>query len=223
LSLDLKKGIKMKNSIKSAIACLLIFGAVAQTKAVTTNLVYTVNVAFTVYLQESLDTNDVGSVEVVRGGTKDLIALLGAKSTNSFPPGARLILKRTLGSDSGPQFFVRQGGGTNVVDTDVSAFLSVNNITAVKRSLANDAATRFAILNLVLSDNGGYGDFDVRGFSVEGHVRLVQRGEVLEKESFRGAAAALSGSGDISDIAGDLKPAVLTGTVVAAFKKVEIQ
>src|SRR5690349_20360445 len=110
----------MKKVLKLVIAGILVLGVIVQTKSATTNLLYNVNVTFTAFLQESLDTNDVGSVETVRDATKALIALLGAKSANSFPAGARLMLKRTLGSDSGPQFFVRQGGGTNIVDTDVS-------------------------------------------------------------------------------------------------------
>jgi hypothetical protein len=213
----------MNKLLRLAVAPAVLLTGLIVGRAATTNLIYGVNLNFTSYLQESLDTNDVGSVEIVRGTTKDLIALLGAKSGNQFSlPTSKLILKKTLGSGNGLQFFVRQRNGTNVSDTDVSGFLTLSNRVQVKQSLSN-GATRYAIVEIVLSSAGGHGDFDVQGFAKEGHIALKEHNEVLEREHFIGAAAAVAGTGEFDDIAGDLKPAVLTSNMVIVFNKVEIQ
>ncbi len=117
-----------------------------------TNWVLTVNITLTAYTQGPTTTNGEGVVVTqavkTKLNAKDLIAGLNHSYTNlvggvqtvttySFSPVAKLIVKGNIGEDTSPGFFVRDIVNTNVVDTDVSAFMGTDSSDSIKSSRRN--------------------------------------------------------------------------------------
>jgi hypothetical protein len=152
-----EKSNHMKKIIKMTALCAAIFAANAvQTNAATTNVVQ--NVDFSLVFYEQGPTNSVGNVtkavvKKVRVTTKDIIAALGAATTNSFSAKAKLVF--VINGTNSASIQVRDNGGI----VDASEFFATTNSPVSVHSFTLNSArqtltgTTYADFQLLLTNN----------------------------------------------------------------------
>ncbi len=157
----------MKSSalISRAIAILALTAASSVFAVGSTNVIQNIGVQLTFLTQGSYrtnfpKTNNISStVSRKVYATKDVIAWLGAATTNSFPPGAKLVFVKHVNS-GGESSSIEVRYGTNRVD--VSAFFANTTSSDEFHAATYNTVTRlttgktYEIFHLVLSNPTHY-------------------------------------------------------------------
>jgi hypothetical protein len=217
----------MKNIMKMAALCAAIFAANAvETNAATTNVVQNVDFSLTFY--EQGPTNSVGNVtkavvKKVRVTTKDIIAALGAATTNGFSAKARLVF--VINGTNSAAIQVRDNGGI----VDVSNFFAKTNgpisvhsftLNSVKQTLTGITYADFqllvtnnapSLLNLpLLSTNSNLtASLNLHGFATITHADIIVGHDSSKIIGVDDIDADVSGTGvDTNGV-----PAVIAGKV----------
>ena len=212
-----------------AALCAAIFAANAvETNAATTNVVQNVDFSLTFY--EQGPTNSVGNVtkavvKKVRVTTKDIIAALGAATTNGFSAKARLVFVINGSDTNSAAIQVRDNGGI----VDVSEFFATTNgplsvhsftLNSVKQTLTGTAYADFqlivtnnapSLLNLpLLSTNSNLtASLNLHGFATITHADIIVGHDSSKIIGVDDIDADVSGTGvDTNGV-----PAVIAGKV----------
>jgi len=200
----------MKNIMKLAVISTLMAIGIATANAQTTNVTLLLNVALSGFSQA-----DVSNAAPVKITTKDIITALNEVSVGGISPfnfgkNAKVLV---VSSETGqPTFLVRDKTGTNIVDVDVSNYLSVSTSGEINAK----GGARYSILTLNF-DNGAGTDFSVSGFATRRKGNVSGRGIGTLQNVTMGVTANVAGSGHVSGAA-----AVFRGTVNASGPKAEI-
>jgi hypothetical protein len=230
------KIMKRNNLFKmTALAATMMIASMVQIKAATTNLVQNIDFSLTFY--EQGNTNQVMrggvvqktivAVNKVRVTTRDVIAALGAATTNSFSAKAQLVYVRDANSLSNVAV-VQVRDGTNVVDVsgylartngDISVHGSVldnlnGRLTGTTYSLqqfvvADAAVTESGLTNLlgiIPPDSNLAMTLNLNGFATTTYSSITHNGTTLVIDE---VSADVSGTG--VDVNGT--PALVQGTV----------
>src|SRR5438477_10488445 len=183
---------------------------IAAANAQTTNVILQLNIALSGFKQV-----DESNAAPARIGSKDIINALNALAGSpfSFGTSAKLVAVSAADGGGGPGLFVREKTGTNVVNTDVSAYLSVSGqdfeVTAKN-------GTKYSILTFSFNDGAGT-DFTADGFSTQHRGKISARGIGTLTNKTTAVTANVSASGHVG---GDV--AVLKGTISAGAPKAEV-
>ncbi len=209
----------MKHLFKLAAAAALI-GVAALPSQAQTNLVEELGFQLTVISQGPTITNGttvIRDADFARIGTRDVINLLGAATTNDFSKSAHLLrVTPIIGGTNGPTITVVEDG-SNVVD--VSGFFALaTDGSVVRNSFSNHGkvldATRFGIRTVALKDQAGFPDltshFDLQGFDVSTYRRVSFKDKLTVGGHY--ATWTVNGTGDHNG-----KPLVIRGEVTVNF------
>lgn len=227
---------KTNNLFKmTALTATIMIAGMVQMKAATTNLVQNIDFSLTFY--EQGNTNQVMkngvvqktivAVNKVRVTTRDVIAALGAATTNSFSAEAQLVYVRDANSLSNAAA-IQVRDGTNVVD--VSGYFARTNgdltihgslldnlngrLTGVTYSLQQfvvaDAATAETgltnLLGIIPPDSNLAMTLNLNGFATTIYSSITHNGTTLVIDE---VSADVSGTG--VDVNGT--PALVQGTI----------
>jgi hypothetical protein len=228
----------MKNALKTAVAGAVLALGVLQTQAAKTNEVHGSTFTITAWTQGATTTNGQNVVETVnktRLGNKDFLTLLSGLTVSyqwgtntivvsnvAFTAKASLILKGP--TNSTPLFYVRDFIGTNVVDYDISAYLSVAKSGASVKSghlnlkTGDKGSTETEVLTLTFNN----GKSSLTAFTLSGFTTITK---VTVKDKLAGFQEVISAvTGDLAGTGtfeGD--PAVVAGTFGVGNAKIEIK
>jgi hypothetical protein len=218
----------MKRPFKLA-ALAAFIAAAAMTSHAQTNRVANLGFQLVFYSQGATTTNGTRVVEdadVTRFGTKDLIQILGAATSNDFSRAARLLRVTAIidGTNGGTTTIVKDG--TNVVD--VTGFFStaldgvvVHDSTFINGRLLK--ATRYSIRNLALKDKTGFpalaAHFAVQGFDVADFHRAepMKAGSDMDDHGDHDATWTVNGTGDHNG-----QPIVVKGEINVNFIRIVV-
>jgi hypothetical protein len=214
----------MNSSLKMA-ALAAFFSAAALPSQAQTNLVESLGFQLVVFSQGVPVTNGaevIQNADVTRLGTRDVIKVLGAATTNDFSGSAELLRVTAIidGTNGATSTIVKDG--TNVVD--VTDFFStsrdgvvVRNSTARHDNIQD--STSYSIRRLALRDQAGYPDlttsFALQGFDILNFRRAeLKDGLVVDG---RYATWSVNGTGDQYG-----KPIIINGEITVNFVEVAV-
>jgi hypothetical protein len=212
----------MKKTIQLAmIGTILAMGLLhAKAQTTNTNLVLSVNIALTGFLQTTEDTN-AATVEPVRITTRNVIDAFGTATTTTFSPRARLLAINTLGAPDGPRFVIRDAG----VDTDVSNFLAVDSFGSVRRfqTAASGRTTGIEYSILQVEFSAGQQNFFVEGFSTMSTGSLLHRNTIIQQDVTKSVQGTVAGTGQWNARDGTPRPGVFRGSARATGGRLEFE
>ena len=201
-------------------------------KAATTNLVQNVTFDLTLYEPGPTNVPPPAPVKLLRVTTADLIAALGAATSNSFSHDARLVLVTDLGASKAAESLEIRDG-TNTVDvsgyfTATNSELSVSGtappddllglISGLGADLrrAHELPVTYDILYLRMAGHNLKARLEVSGFNTTLHTTLDDDGLNVSVDE---VSASVAGTG-----AGvDGTPAIVQGTVSVLGDQIQVQ
>jgi hypothetical protein len=233
------KIMKIKSLLKLMMASTaIIFATAWQTKAATTNVVQNINFELTFYEQGPTNnpTTNIVSVTVNRERvtTKDIIAALGAATSNSFSGDASLVFVRNA-SPTNDEGAIEIKDGTNVVD--VSDFFTITHSKILvhgslfggRGGLFNSAfdntgsgigdGATYGILHLTLTNAPDANltlNLHVNGFAISTYRSIVNNSMIMGVDT---TEADVAGTGvDANGV-----PVVIQGTISLFGRRTEIE
>jgi hypothetical protein len=215
---------KTKNILKlAALSAAIMIAGVAQINAATTHLVQ--NISFTLTFYEQGPTNhptaNITRVTVnrIKVTTKDVIAAIGAATTNNFSANARLVLVKDITSATNVSF-VEIRDGTNP-PVDVSSFFSRTESFSVGSSFFNSmtgigSGVKYSDYHLALTNSTLTAGLELRGFAVTTHTSIKDGDVVIGVDE---VDADVAGTGvDTNGV-----PAVVSGSVSIAGRTLKVE
>ena len=175
---------KTKNILKLAAVCAAIMTVgMAQIHAATTNLVQ--DISFTLTFYEQGATNHNGTITTINVNkikvtTKDVIAAIGAATTNSFSSKAKLVLVRDASSTTNVSFYeIRDGTNPPV---DVTGFFSRSQSDSVYGSSYDsatgiDTGVNYSVLHILLANASLTAGLDLKGFATTTHASIKDKAD----------------------------------------------
>ena len=220
----------MKNTIKLAVAAAMLAVGTAQSNAASaTNLVQTITVKMTAYLQGAPTTNSTSGV-ITRNvskasvATADIIKLIGLRLNKNFSTKAQLLLLTPMtGFVLAPQpgyVIIRDAG----VDTNVNQYFDVNSILVVQGTTVKPTAISgnlYSEVDFHMAVPGIVG-FDVAGFA-SAKCSTIQYNHQPVGYNISGTFP-ISGNGGYSASPGASQdvPTVLTGSITLKGNSTEV-
>src|SRR6266850_7681287 len=201
----------MKTTVLSVLGCALLAAGVIQARAQTTNVLLNVNIALS-----GVEQTDSETTTRVHIGTKDVIAAIGAATTNTFSPRARLLVLANSGG--GPGFIIRDGNPTNDFAVP-GGMLTVANVRSVGTTRTNATGVitgaetsidRFALDTPTLA-------FDVQGYTILNTSNRGAGRNLLDDTSPVSVNSKVNGVGTRAGLDN-----VLQGIISASGRKIEI-
>jgi hypothetical protein len=203
---------KTKNILKlAACSAAIMLAGTAQIKAgllLSTNTVQDITVAFTLYSQGGITTNNqhsvITAVNTVTMKTKNLIGFL---STNTFKnPHLVLVVKNNGSTNPVDAYEIRDGTNTPVVVTN----LSLTDTSVVKSSTiqTNEITTgvKYSLFTLSATNYAGTDTLSLSGFATTTHASIKVKDILLGVDSLTADVAGIYDTNGVfySDVDGSV-------------------
>ncbi len=215
---------KTKNILKlAAFSAAIMIAGMAQINAATTNLVQNISFELTFYQQgttnhPSADKTTV-TVNKFRVTTKDIIAAIGAATSNNFSANAKLVFVKDATSSNAVSYVeIRDGTNSPVV---VSNFVHTTYGLTVNSSSFNSATgigtgESESILNLTVTNAALTASLKLSGFATTKHASIKDKNVVIGVDT---VDADLAGTA----VGTNGVPAVVNGTLFIDGKTLKVE